>query len=198
MLTNPLQELLDELVVLPGIGPKSAERLAFFLLTLPIERINKFCETISNTYSKIKYCQNCYNISTENICSVCADTNRLSRILCIVAEPKDIFAIEKTAYRCKYHVLGGLISPIDGIHPEILRIKELINRIKNEQVQEVILAINSSIEGETTILYLTDLLADFKINISRLAHGLPMGADIDYIDEITLKKAFDGRTKIKN
>ena len=196
MLENPLKELIQELTILPGIGPKSAEKLAFFFLSITKNDVQKFCSILSKTRENIRYCELCFNISFSNVCSICQDAERDKHQLCIVAEPKDIYALEKTKYPGLYHVLGGLISPIDGIHPEVLRIKELEQRLKKEPIKEIILAINSSIEGETTILYLVKFLEQFQIPLTRLAHGLPMGADIEYIDEITLGKAFQGRVKI--
>ncbi len=193
---NPLTGLINELAKLPGIGQKSAQKLAFFFLTWSQNEIENFAEILIQTKKKIKYCHQCFNISFSENCSICSDINRNNEVLCIVAEPKDIFAIEKIGYKGKYHVLGGLISPIDGIHPETLRLKELLDRIEKNQIKELIIAINSSIEGEATILYLQRLFKDFQINITRLAHGLPMGSEIDYIDEITLKKAFEGRTSV--
>lgn len=196
MLENPLKELIQELTILPGIGPKSAEKLAFFFLSLTKNDVQKFCRILSATRENIRYCEHCFNISFSNVCSICQDSERNKHQLCIVAEPKDIYALEKTKYSGLYHVLGGLISPIDGIHPEVLRIKELEQRLEKEPIKEIILAINSSIEGETTILYLVKFLEQFQIPLTRLAHGLPMGADIEYIDEITLGRAFQGRVKI--
>ncbi|MFA5879929.1 MAG: recombination mediator RecR [Candidatus Margulisiibacteriota bacterium] len=196
MLQNPLQELIQQLTILPGIGPKSAEKLAFFFLSLPKNEVQKFCAVLGKTRENIKYCERCFNICFSNICTICQDEFRNKNLLCIVAESKDIYALERTNYPGLYHVLGGLISPIDGIHPEILRLNELETRLKTEPINEIILAINSSIEGETTILYLAKILEAYQIPLTRLAHGLPMGADIEYIDEITLGKAFQGRVKL--
>lgn len=194
---NPLNPLIDNLKKWPGIGEKSAQRLAFFLLGQRSQDIEKTANIMVQTKKAIKYCKRCYNISIEDNCFICNSSNRKKDILCIVAEPKDIFAIEKThAYSGLYHVLGGLISPLDGVQPESLRIKELIERIQNQQFKELFFAINPSIEGDSTILYLTSLLTPFNLNITKLAYGLPMGSDIDYADEITLTKAISSRRNL--
>ncbi len=196
---NPLDPLIQELKKWPGIGEKSAQRLAFFLLSLKQNDVTKMAHTMVDTRDSIKYCKDCFNISLHDQCHICSSTKRDRASLCIVAEPKDIFAIEKThAYTGIYHVLGGLISPLDGVHPESLRIKELIQRIQNNTFHEVLFAINPSIEGDSTSLYLTSLLEPFKLNITKLAYGLPMGSDIDYADEITLTKAISARREITN
>ena len=153
---------------------------------------------MTQTKKNICYCKNCYNISFTEICSICTDPNRDKEKLCIVADPKDIYAIERSdAYNGQYHVLGGLISPLDNIEPDSLRINELVQRIQKDTFNEVILAINPSVEGDTTSLYIMSILKQFNIRYSKLAHGLPMGAHIDYTDEITLKQAITGRTAIK-
>lgn len=195
---SPLQELIDQLSILPGVGPKSAQRLAFFLLELPQKEVLRFAEVMVRTRQSIKYCRVCYNISFEDLCHICRDEGRDRKRLCIVAEPKDILAIERTReYHGLYHVLGGVISPIEGIHPEALRIRELLDRLKRDPFSEIILAINPTIEGDTTVLYLTDLLKPFNAPLFRLAYGLPVGADMDYADDLTLLKAYTGRTRIQ-
>jgi recombination protein RecR len=197
MIKNPLEDLIKELCKLPGIGAKSAMRLAFFFLTLPIEEVHKISSAISSTREKITYCKKCYSISLTDRCFVCSDITRNISQLCIVAEPRDLFAIEKTReFKGLYHVLGGLISPIDGIHPETLRIQELIARLKQDAIKEIILAINPTIEGDATILYLSKILEPFQIKLTKLAYGLPIGSNIDYADEITLQKSLLGRTLI--
>lgn len=194
MSNNPLEPLVNTLSKLPGIGPKSAQRLAFFLLSLPIENVAMMADTMVSTCRAIKYCHTCFNISLSSVCHICADPKRDTRRLCIVAEPKDIFAIERThEFKGIYHVLGGLISPLDDIHPDSLRISELISRVKQNPYDELILAINPTIEGESTILYLQSLFKSLQHKISTLAYGLPAGADMDYADELTLQKALMGR-----
>ena len=198
MASNPLDPLILELSKLPGIGPKSAQRLAFFLLSLPEEDVVHMATTMKSVRQSIKYCYTCFNISLSEQCHVCSDSTRHHGQLCIVAEPKDIFAIERThEFRGVYHVLGGLISPLDGTYPDSLRIAELIDRLKKSEYSEVILAINPTIEGESTILYLQSLLKSYDVNVSTLAYGLPVGSDMDYADELTLQKAFLGRRLVE-
>ena len=194
---SPIQSVVEQLTKLPGIGMKSAERLAFHFLSLPKQDVKQLAEVLVVTRETIKYCRECFNISFQEICYICQDSLRDNTKLCIVSDPKDIVAIEKTrAYKGKYHVLGGVISPIDGIHPETLRIKELLDRLNKKNIEEIIFAINPTIEGDATVLYLTQLLTGSQIKLTKLAHGLPMGADIDYADELTLQKALSGRTII--
>lgn len=182
---------------LPGIGEKSAQRLAFSFLSWPKSGVDTFSSVLTQTRHQIRYCKLCFNISFEETCVVCSDAMRDEKQLCVVCEPKDLFAIERAqCFKGRYHVLGGLISPIDGIHPEALRIQELIERLRGSAVTELILAINSTIEGEATVLYLSHLLAPFSLKITKLAHGLPMGSDIDYADEVTLQKSLLGRQPI--
>ena len=194
---NPLKLCIEQLQKMPGVGPKSAQRLAFFFLSLPEKQVEIFANTLIQTKRQVRFCETCFNITIEPKCAICKDENRQSTTIAVVAEPKDIFAIERTkAFKGKYHVLGGLISPIDGIHPEVLRIKELCQRIESEQVSEIVLAINPTIEGDTTALYLSNLLKNYPVKVAKLAHGLPMGSDIDYADDLTLQKAFLGRQHI--
>lgn len=194
---NPLSQLIEQLSLFPGVGEKSAQRMAFFLLSLPKEKVRKLGETIIDTREKIRYCDRCFNISLTPTCFICENPSRYPHQLCIVASPKDIFALEKSGeYKGLYHVLGGLLSPIDGIHPETLRIAELMHRCETESFQEIIFAINATIEGEATMLYLADLLARYSTSITKLAYGLPVGADIDYADEITLQRALAGRRNV--
>lgn len=194
---NPLSQLIEQLSLFPGIGEKSAQRMAFFLLSLPKEKVRRMGETLIETREKIRYCDHCFNISLTPLCFICESPSRNTQQLCIVASPKDIFALEKSnEYKGLYHVLGGVLSPIDGIHPETLRITELMHRCETESFQEIIFAINATIEGEATMLYLTDLLSRYKVSVTKLAYGLPVGADIDYADEITLQRALAGRRKV--
>ena len=168
-----------------------------FFLSLQKKEVNLFAKTMVETRQNIKYCKRCFNISFDDLCFICSNPKRDQKKLCIVAEPRDIFAFERSGeFKGIYHVLGGLISPLDGIHPEVLRINELLKRLQEESVSEVILALNPNIEGDTTILYLKKILEPYNMVVSKLAYGLPMGADIDYTDEITLKKALVGRTSV--
>ena len=192
---NPLSGLIEQLSKLPSIGQKSAQRLAFFLLSLPTQEVEKMASVMVTTKKTTRYCNTCFNISTQDTCHICQNNNRDKHTLCVVAEPRDIFALERTHdYRGLYHVLGGLVSPLDGVHPESLRVPELINRIKHNTFNEIILAINPTIEGDATLLYLQDVLTPYSVKITKLAYGLPAGSDIDYADELTLQKALMGRS----
>ena len=194
---NPLTELIDQLQKLSGVGPKSAQRLAFYFLSMPREEVDRFSQVLTRTRTNIRYCRRCFNISFSEQCFICSDSSREQRAVCLVAEPRDIFALERThEFRGVYHVLGGLISPLDGIHPETLRIQELMARLKTEPIAELILAINPTVEGEATILYLTHELKGYPVKLTKLAYGLPVGGDIDYADEMTLQRAFQGRVQI--
>lgn len=194
MSNNPLDPLIETLSKLPSIGPKSAQRLAFFMVSLPTEEVVNMAKTMTLVRQSIKYCHTCFNIAVSDKCHICNNPKRDSTQLCIVAEPKDIFAIERThEFKGVYHVLGGLVSPLDGSYPDALRIPELIDRIKKDHYSEIILAINPTIEGESTILYLQTILKPYQVKISTLAYGLPAGADMDYADELTLQKSFTGR-----
>lgn len=194
---SPLRPLIAELRQLPGIGEKSAQRLAFFLLSLPSASVEKMAKQMIKTRTEIRYCATCFNISLSEVCHICENPERDKELLCIVAEPRDIFALERThEFKGLYHVLGGLISPIDGIHPDALRIPELLARLDEQPYKEIVLAINPTIEGDTTVLYLHSLLKKYTIPVTKLAYGLPVGADIDYADEMTLQKAFSGRRQV--
>ena len=194
---NPLSDLVSVFQTFPGIGEKTAERLAFFTISLPSKQIETMTQIIRKTKEKIRFCESCFNISFEEQCFICKDQQRNKDLLCVVAEPKDIIAIERAGiFTGVYHVLGGLISPLDNIHPETLRIKELKIKIQTKPFKEIILAINPTVEGDTTIMYLSKILDNSRITFSKLAHGLPMGADIDYTDQITLKNAIEGRQQI--
>jgi len=191
---NPLANIINQLTKLPSVGPKSAQRLAFFFMSLSKGEVDQFASVLTHTRHAIKYCTTCFNISFKDQCHICLNPNRSASTLCVVASPKDILAIERTAeFKGLYHVLGGLISPIDGLQPDMLRIAELINRIKVGAFTEVILALNPTVEGDTTALYLASCLAQFSISITKLAYGLPVGSDMDYADDITLQKALSGR-----
>lgn len=194
--TKPLAKLIDQFQKLPGIGPKSAQRMAFHLLKMPLCEVEKFADIMVDSKKTIKYCDVCFNMSSENPCEICASGKRDRSIICVVSETKDLIAIEKTAeFKGLYHVLQGLISPLDGIGPDDLRVKELLGRAINETVQEIILAINPSVEGEATSLYLNKILKPFGIKVTRIAFGLPMGGDLEYVDELTIMKALEGRSE---
>jgi recombination protein RecR len=196
-LENPLTPLVAQLSKLPGVGPKSAQRLAFFFLSMPPSEVTEFSETLVKTRTSIRYCSRCFNLAFSELCFVCENPARQPHQLCVVAEPKDIFALERTqVYKGLYHVLGGVLSPIDGIHPEVLRIPELIKRLRTEPITELVLAINPTIEGDATVLYLTHILQEFPVSKSKLAYGLPVGSDMDYADEMTLRKSVLGRTPL--
>ena len=190
--TKPLATLIEHFQKLPGIGPKSAQRVAFHLLKMPLAEVQKFADAMVNAKETIHYCEICFNMSATNPCEICSSTNRDDSIICVCAETKDLIAIENTnEYKGKYHVLQGLISPIDGIGAEDIRIKELLHRIANNDIKEVIIALNPSVEGEATSLYLTKLIKPFGIKISRIAFGIPVGADLEYADEVTLARALE-------
>jgi recombination protein RecR len=195
--TKPLARLIEEFQKLPGIGPKSAQRMAFHLLKMPMEEVRQFSNALIEAKEKIKYCKVCFNMSSQDPCEICSCTQRDVETICVVAETKDLIALEKTKeYRGKYHVLQGLISPLDGIGPEDLRIRELLERAGQEEIKEIILAINPSVEGEATSLYLAKLLKPFGIKVTRIAFGLPVGGDLEYADEVTLARALEGRREI--
>ena len=189
--------LIEQFQKLPSIGPKSAQRMAFHILKMPLSEVQKFAEALIVAKEQTKACEICFNLSTSSPCEICSATNRNRSVICVVAETKDLIAIEKTnEYHGLYHVLQGLISPMDGIGADDIRIKELLTRLTDDSVQEVILALSPSVEGEATSLYLTKLIKPFGIKISRIAFGLPVGADLEYADEVTLAKAIEGRREL--
>lgn len=191
-----IQDLIDELGKLPGIGPKSAQRIAFHIIQSENIDVSKLAEILRDVKSKVKFCEECGNISEDQKCQICSDPRRDSKFICVVEESKDVLSIEKTReFQGKYHVLGGAISPIDGIGPENLRIKELLTRLQD--VEEVIIATDPNLEGEATATYLLRLLKPIGVKVSRLASGLPVGGDLEYADEVTLGRAFEGRRKIQ-
>ena len=191
-----IQDLIDELGKLPGIGPKSAQRIAFHIIQSENIDVTKLAEILRDVKSKVKFCEECGNISEDQKCQICSDPRRDSKFICVVEESKDVLAIEKTReFQGKYHVLGGAISPIDGIGPENLRIKELLTRLQD--VEEVIIATDPNLEGEATATFLLRLLKPIGVKVSRLASGLPVGGDLEYADEVTLGRAFEGRRKIQ-
>ncbi len=197
MYPKTINNLIECFKKFPGIGEKTAERLALSCLTMDDETIELFTNSLKNSKKKIKYCEKCGNLSEEDLCAICKDTTRDNNILCVVEESKNIVLFEKIGtFNGKYHVLGGLISPLDGINPEDINISSLIKRIKDEGVKEVILAVKPTVEGETTALYIRKLLEGTDVVISKIAHGIPMGADIDYIDSLTLEIALSERSQI--
>jgi recombination protein RecR len=195
---DPINQLIGELMKLPGIGPKSAQRLAFHLLHRERSEIVELARALVNAKDKTRYCSECFNITDRDPCPICGDGTRDLAELCVVQEPRDVAALEKThEFRGYYHVLHGAISPMEGIGPEQLRIKELLWRVqKNPELKEVILAMNPNIEGEATALYLSRLLKPLGIKVSKIAHGLPVGGDLEYVDEVTLGRALEGRREL--
>ncbi len=191
----PVQALIDELGRLPGIGPKSAQRIAFHLLKLPVEDATRLARAISEAKARVRFCSRCFNVAEGELCGICADERRDDTVLCVVEEARDIVAVEKTGeYRGRYHVLLGAISPIEGIGPEQLKVRELLGRL--DGVEEVILCTNPNIEGEATALYLARLLKPIGVRVTRIASGLPVGGDLEYADELTLGRALEGRRAI--
>jgi len=194
-----IQDLIDELGRLPGVGPKSAQRIAFHIIQSDRVDVTRLAEILKTVKERVKFCTTCGNISEEELCRICKDPRRDNSSICVVEESKDVLAIEKTReFKGKYHVLGGVISPIDGIGPESLRIKELMIRLAQTQINEVIIATDPNLEGEATATYLTRLIKPLGIKVSRLASGLPVGGDLEYADEITLGRAFEGRRSYDN
>lgn len=194
---KPVQELIDELGRLPGVGPKSAQRIAFHLLKVEKGDALRLATAIIEAKDRVTFCQRCFNIAEGGMCALSADDRRDPTILCVVEEPRDIVAVEKTQeYQGRYHVLQGAISPIDGVGPEQLRIRELLARIDGESVQEVILCTNPNLEGEATAMYLSRLLRGLVPKVTRIASGLPVGGDLEYADELTLGRALEGRREV--
>jgi recombination protein RecR len=195
---GPVQTLIDELGRLPGVGPKSAQRIAFYLLKAAPEDANRLARAIAEAKERVSFCRRCFNIAEGELCAYCRDDRRESAQLCVVGEPSDIVAVERThEFRGRYHVLQGSISPIEGIGPEQLRIKELLSRVADEGVTEVILATNPNIEGEATAMYLAKLLKPLGLRVTRIASGLPVGGDLEYADEVTLGRALEGRREVE-
>jgi recombination protein RecR len=193
----PVQALIDELGRLPGIGPKSAQRIAFHLLKLPTADAERLARAITDAKAKVRFCEQCWNVAEGPRCGICLDDRRDSSILCVVEEARDIVAIEKTGeFRGRYHVLLGAISPIDGIGPDQLKVRELMARLEPEGVAELILCTNPNIEGEATAMYLARLLQPLGLTVTRIASGLPVGGDLEYADELTLGRALTGRREI--
>ena len=197
MFEGPIQNLIDELGRLPGVGPKGAQRIAFHILSADSDEVQRLADALREVAEKVRFCQTCFNISEEATCRICQDPRRDRTAICVVEESKDVMAIERTnEFRGLYHVLGGAISPIDNVGPADLHIRELMTRLSDTTVTEVILATDPNLEGEATATYISRLLADTDVVVSRLASGLPVGGDLEYADEVTLGRAFQGRRQV--
>ena len=198
MYEGAVQDLIDELGRLPGVGPKSAQRIAFHLLAAEPADVERLAHTLLRVKSEVKFCSICGNVAQADVCRICSDPRRDLSVICVVEEPKDVVAIERTReFRGRYHVLGGAISPIDGVGPDDLRIRELLTRLRDGTVTELILATDPNLEGEATATYLARLLNQMGLTVTRLASGLPVGGDLEYADEVTLGRAFSGRRRVE-
>ncbi|MDT4920296.1 MAG: recombination protein RecR [Pseudonocardiales bacterium] len=198
MYEGAVQDLIDELGQLPGIGPKSAQRIAFHLLAAEAPDVERLAATLIRVKNEVKFCTVCGNVAEADVCRICGDVRRDLTVICVVEEPKDVVAIERTReFRGRYHLLGGAISPIDGIGPDDLRIRELLARLQDGTVTELILATDPNLEGEATATYLARMLVPMGLIVTRLASGLPVGGDLEYADEVTLGRAFSGRRRIE-
>ena len=192
-----MQDLIDELGRLPGVGPKSAQRIAFHLLSTDGDDVQRLADAITTVKEKVRFCDTCGNIAESELCRICADPRRDQTVICVVEEPKDVVAIERTReFRGRYHVLGGAIDPMNGVGPDDLRIRQLLTRLGDNAIEEVIIATDPNIEGEATATYLARMLVPLGMTISRLASGLPVGGDLEYADEVTLGRAFEGRRTV--
>ncbi|HMJ74792.1 MAG TPA: recombination mediator RecR [Iamia sp.] len=195
--TGPVQDLVDELGKLPGIGPKSAQRIAFHLLQLPRDDALKLAGAIREAKDKVSWCEQCFNVASAPKCDICNDDRRDASLICVVEEPRDVVAVEKThEYKGRYHVLGGALNPLEGIGADQLRMKELFVRIGGEEIAEVILCTNPNVEGEATAMYLAKMLHDLPLKVTRIASGVPVGGDLEYADELTLGRALEGRRAV--
>lgn len=193
----PVEKLIEQFERLPGIGYKTAQRLAFFVLDLPKDQAEEFAKAILDAKQTVHTCKVCQNLTDGEICSICSDPMRDKGLICVVTDPKDVVALERTReYKGLYHVLHGVISPLNGIGPDQLRIKELLQRVADEDIREVIMATNPDTEGEATAMYLSRLLKPFGVAVTRLAYGVPVGGHLEYVDEVTLTRALEGRTQI--
>jgi recombination protein RecR len=194
---GPIQDLIDELARLPGIGPKSAQRLAFYVVKAPGQDARRLAEAIIGAKERVRFCRECFSVSEGELCRICRDPGRDATVICVVEEPKDQAAIEKAGViRGRYHVLGGAISPLDGIGPDDLRVQDLLDRVSRNGVHEVILATNPNLEGNATAMYVAALLKPIGVTVTRLASGLPVGGDLEYADEVTLGQALEGRREM--
>jgi recombination protein RecR len=195
--TVPVQTLIDELGRLPGVGPKSAQRIAFHLLKIPVDDVERLATAISDAKARTRFCERCFNVADATLCPICSDDGRDSTVVCVVEESRDIVAIERTGeFRGRYHVLLGSMSPLEGIGPEQLKVRELVARIEPEGIEEIILCTNPNTEGEVTAMYLARLLKPIGLNVTRIASGLPVGGDLEYADELTLGRALEGRRSV--
>lgn len=192
-----LQNLIDEFAKLPGIGPKSAQRIAFFLLGRDEDEVENLAVSITDARNKLGFCMTCFNLSDTGECSICSDNRRDHALLCVVEEPRDVVAMEKTKdFRGRYHVLGGALSPLNGIGPDKIRMAELFERVRQGAVQEIIIATNPNLEGEATAMYISKQIKPLGIRVTKLASGLPVGGDIEFADEVTLSRALEGRREL--
>ncbi|MAT02012.1 MAG: recombination protein RecR [Acidimicrobiaceae bacterium] len=197
--TPAVQLLIDELGKLPGVGPKSAQRIAFHLVKLPEQDALRLASAITEAKEKVRFCSSCFNMADDQLCEICNDHRRDASLICVVEEPRDIVAVERThEFKGYYHVLQGAINPIDGIGPDQLRIRELLKRLQEGSIEEVILCTNPNIEGEATAMYLAKLIEPLGVSVSRIASGLPVGGDLEYADELTLGRAIEGRRDISS
>ena len=194
--TKPLSKLIAHFEKFPGIGPRTAQRLALFILKQPESSIRDFSKALLEAHSNVGHCKKCFNLTSEEECEICRNTERNKKIICVVAETKDLLALERAReFKGVYHVIGGLISPMDSIGPELLEIRSLVERVSKSDVDEIILALTPSVEGDTTSLYIGKLLTPFT-KVTRIAYGLPMGSELEYVDEVTLARALEGRTNL--
>ena len=197
--TPPVQTLIDELGRLPGVGPKSAQRIAFHLLKIPAADVERLAAAIHDAKDRVRVCERCFTVAESTLCPICADERRDSTILCVVEESRDIVALERTGeFRGRYHVLLGCMNPLEGIGPENLKIRELVTRLGEEPIEEIVICTNPNTEGEVTAMYLARLLGPLGIRVTRLASGLPVGGDLEYADELTLGRAFEGRRAVES
>lgn len=195
--STSIAQLIEQFTKLPGIGRKTAQRLAFYVINMPNQDVKNLAEAIVKAKRNVKYCSICVNLTDQEVCNICSDKKRDPQMICVVEDPRDVVAMEKTKeFRGYYHVLHGAISPLEGIGPEDIKIRELLLRLSNDNVKEVVIATNPNIEGEATAMYISKLLKPMGIKVTRIAHGIPVGGDLEYADEITLAKALEGRREI--
>jgi len=194
---RPLARLVAEFEKLPGIGPKSAQRLAFYVLRLSEEEARALSDAITEVKARIGYCRICFNFTDQEVCDICRDPRRSADQICVVADPRDLIAMEKTGeFKGTYHVLGGVLAPMEGVGPDQLKIRELLARLRDHEVKEIVLATNPTVEGDATAMYLASLLKTLGVRVTRIAHGVPVGGDLDYADQATLIQAFEGRREL--
>jgi len=195
--TPPLAKLIEQFQKLPGVGPKSAQRMAFHILDMAAEDVKQFADALIDAKEKVKHCSRCFHLSAADPCEICRNERRETTTLCVVADSRDVIALERTKeFKGRYHVLTGLISPLEGKGPDELSIRELLSRVHEDSITEVIMAINPTIEGDATVLYINNLLKPLRVTITRIAFGLPVGADLEYADDVTLSRALEGRREV--